>query len=396
MKSPLKALFLAQFLSAFVDNMILFLALGILQRDQYPDYYLPFVQSTFLAAYIIFSPWVGRFADKHPKSKVLIIGNAVKALGICLLFFGINPALSYGVVGIGAVIYSPAKYGILPWLTKGDDALLDANAKLESYTILAILLGSVAGGIFADVSIVLGLVISFLLYMASIAVNTAIPNDAGNPGITYENAIKRFISDTRELFVRPVSRFALIGCGSFWFSTSVLRIIILAWIPVTLAIVSNTQVSLIVATTGVGIVVGALLTPKILSVSTIHRTIVLGAALVACIISFIFIQDLYVTIFMLLFVGMFGGIYIVPMNTVLQEVGHQSIGAGKTIAVQNFVENIFMFVGMGAFTMAMQQKIGLGTSIFVVGMTLLAMVIYLATLRKKQADAFKKRHDNIF
>ena len=105
---PIRALLIGQFLSAFVDNMILFISLAIIKRDGYPEYYLPLVQSTFLLSYIVLSPWVGRFADKKPKMEVLITGNGVKALGIILLFFNCDPALSYAVVGIGAVIYSPA------------------------------------------------------------------------------------------------------------------------------------------------------------------------------------------------------------------------------------------------------------------------------------------------
>lgn len=106
--SPLQALLTAQFLSAFVDNMILFIVLAVIKRDGYPAYYLPFVQTTFLASYILLSPWVGRFADRNPKAEVLVAGNFVKAAGALLILFHGNPALSYAVVGIGAVIYSPA------------------------------------------------------------------------------------------------------------------------------------------------------------------------------------------------------------------------------------------------------------------------------------------------
>ncbi|KJS16944.1 MAG: hypothetical protein VR69_07160 [Peptococcaceae bacterium BRH_c4b] len=64
---PLNALLTAQFLSAFADNMILFITLAIIKRDAYPGYYLPLVQSAFLFSYVVFAPWVGRFADKKSK-----------------------------------------------------------------------------------------------------------------------------------------------------------------------------------------------------------------------------------------------------------------------------------------------------------------------------------------
>ncbi|HAK74344.1 MAG TPA: lysophospholipid transporter LplT, partial [Sporomusaceae bacterium] len=219
--SPLKALFTAQFLSAFVDNMILFIVLAIIKRDVYPDYYLPFVQTTFLASYILLSPWVGRFADRKPKSNVLIIGNIMKASGALLLLLHGNPALSYAIVGLGAVIYSPAKYGILPFLTRGEQELLRANSALESYTILAILTGSIVGGILSDISISLSLAACLVLYALSIVINTFIPKNPGNRSIRYQNAITEFGIDCVTLLRNRQSHYSLVGSGSFWLASAV-------------------------------------------------------------------------------------------------------------------------------------------------------------------------------
>lgn len=375
--SPLRALFTAQFVSAFVDNMILFIALGIIKRDGYPDYYLPFVQSTFLASYILLSPWVGRFADKKPKAKVLIIGNLVKTIGVVMMLFGFDPALSYGAVGIGAVIYSPAKYGILPFLTRGDDELLRANSGLESYTIIAILLGSVAGGILSDLSITLALVISLLLYCASIGVNTMIPYDPGNRFITYKNSIGEFFTDIGILLRNPQSHYSLIGTGSFWLASAVLRMIIFVWAPLTLGITSGTSISMIIAVTGVGIAIGAMVTPYLISIKTYGRTIWFGYIMAGCILSFLMVSTLEVAVIFLLLIGIMGGIYIVPMNTCLQQVGHHTVGEGKTIAVQNFVENLFMFLGVVLYTLGAKNGVTAHISIGATGVTLLLLVSYM-------------------
>jgi len=375
--SPLKALFTAQFLSALVDSMILLIALGIIKQNAYPDYYLPFVQATFLASYILFSPWVGRFADKNPKANLLMIGNFVKIIGVCMFLIHLDPALSYAVVGIGAVIYSPAKYGILPFLTQGDDELLRANSGLESYTILAILLGSVIGGALSDLSIPLALLISFLLYCASIAVNTMIPKDPGHPSITYKNSIREFCTDIKILLSNHQSHYSLIGTGSFWLASVVLRMIMFAWIPLTLGITSGTSIGLIVAVTGLGIAIGAVVTPYLISIKTYQRTIWVGYLLASCMLTFLLIHSLGMTIAFLLLIGMMGGIYIVPMNTCLQQVGHHTIGEGKTIAVQNFLENIFMFIGVSCYTLATKNEVNLNISIGVMGMILLLLVSYM-------------------
>lgn len=381
--SPLKALFTAQFLSAFVDNMILFIALGIIKRDAYPEYYLPFVQSIFLGSYIFLSPWVGRFADQKPKANVLIIGNLVKTIGVVMMMLGFDPALSYGAVGIGAVIYSPAKYGILPFLTRGDDELLRANSGLESYTIVAILLGSVAGGILSDQSIPLALGVSFLLYCASIGINTMIPKNPGNRSITYKNSISEFFADIKILLKNSQSHYSLIGTGSFWLASAVLRMIIFAWAPLVLGITSGTSISMIIAVTGVGIAMGAAITPHLISMKTYDRTLWFGYIMAGCILAFLMISSIQVAIVMLLFIGMAGGIYIVPMNTCLQQVGHNTIGEGKTIAVQNFVENIFMFLGVAVYTLAAKYEVSTYLSIGATGLTLLLLVSYMYLHLKK-------------
>lgn len=375
--SPLKALFAAQFLSAFVDNMILFVVLAIIKRDVYPDYYLPFVQSTFLASYIVFSPWVGRFADRTPKVKVLIIGNLVKAAGVLLLFINLNPAVSYAVVGLGAVIYSPAKYGILPFLTRSEDELLRANSGLESYTILAILAGSVAGGFLSDISVSLALAACLVLYGVSVAVNTVIPSNPGNRSIGYQNAISEFWTDTASLFRKPQSHYSLIGTGSFWLASAVLRMIIFAWAPAVLGIHNGTSISMIIAVTGVGIAVGAVITPYIISIRNYQRTLWFGCAMGGCILAFLVISSLPVAILFLLLTGILGGIYIVPMNACLQQIGQHSIGEGKTIAVQNFLENSFMFTGVGIYTLASKYGVTTQAAIGATGMVFLLLVGYM-------------------
>lgn len=381
--TPLAALLAAQFLSAFVDNMILFVVQAILLRDAYPDYVLPLVQSTFLAAYILLSPWVGRFADKRPKAQVLIIGNFIKLTGVLTLLAGFHPALCYGLIGVGSAVYSPAKYGILPFLTRDEPALLRANSQLESSTIIAILAGSVAGGCLADLSISGALLASALLYGASLAVNLLIPNDPGNPAIGYGDAVREFARDTGILLRKRESRYSLIGTGSFWMASAVLRLILFLWVPVTLGIGSMLQISLIIAVTGVGIAVGAIITPYLISIRTYERTLWYGFAMGGGILAFLLIHTLGPTVVALLLVGALGGIYIVPMNACLQQVGHHLIGAGKTIAVQNFMENSFMFLGVGAYTLATKDGLSVAASIGATGAAFLAMVTYLWLLSRR-------------
>lgn len=376
--SPIRALLAAQFISAFVDNMVLFLVRGILIHEGAPEYYLSLVQGTFLFSYIILAPIVGAFADRLPKAKVLLIGNGFKALGVVAMIMGMNPAFAYGLVGVGAVIYSPAKYGLLPWLTKSEPELLKANAHLEGTTILAILTGAIAGGYIADVSSWIGLISCILLYGASMAVTFWIPWDAGNPAIRYGKSIREFWREVKELFLDDGARFSLIGTGSFWMATAVLRLILFTWVPLQLGIHEGIYIGAIIGITGIGVALGAVTTPKLISLEKYTKTLYYGAAMGLCILGFLWVDHWAPTCLLLLVIGFLGGVYIVPMNACLQRIGHQTIGAGKTIAVQNLFENTYMFVGVAAYMDATRLGVSTDRSIGTVGVVFLLIVGVMA------------------
>src|SRR6202453_2946917 len=168
------AVLAAQFLSAMADNALLFATLALLKARLYPQWTEPLLQEFFVAAYILLAPFAGPFADALPKGRVMLISNGLKlagSLGICL---GVNPFLAYGLVGVGAAMYSPAKYGILSELTSADQ-LVKANGLMESSTIAAILIGAVAGGTLADWSVPAALALVTGCYGAAALSNLLMP-----------------------------------------------------------------------------------------------------------------------------------------------------------------------------------------------------------------------------
>ncbi len=124
----------AQFLSAFGDNALLFATLALLKAQFYPDWSQPVLQMVFVGAYILFAPFVGQIADSFAKGRVMMVANGLKLAGAAGICLGINPFVGYTLVGIGAAAYSPAKYGILGELTTGDK-LVKANGLMEASTI---------------------------------------------------------------------------------------------------------------------------------------------------------------------------------------------------------------------------------------------------------------------
>ncbi|MFY0544050.1 lysophospholipid transporter LplT [Brevibacillus sp. H7] len=390
---PLQALYFTQFLSAFADNMILFVIANLLRENGFSPALLALVSISFFLPYIVLAPIVGPFADKLPKSVVLVIGNLIKVLGVLLLFLMDHSSilllmLCYFTVGVGAVVYSPAKYGILPELTKNENELFHANARIEAYTIIAILTGIGGGGAIAAMTPPsVSSLICLALYSSSVLMTFFIPRINGNRNIRYGTEARRFFANLNQLMRKPETNFSLIGTGSFWMSSAVLRVAVLAWIPASLGIDPNSfSVSLILATTSIGIIIGAFLAPKLVPLHRFYRSVVYGVFMCMLILMFPWFHVTVVAILFLLLVGFMGGVFIVPMNTVLQEEGKKMVGSGQTIAIQNFIENVLMVVGSGIYYVIVYLGVSVSGAIVVQGLLLLLFLIYL----RNQSEQFKR------
>lgn len=378
---PLHSLVFTQFISAFADNVNFFIIIGIIMRQgtTNPEGYVLDIQMGFLLAYVVLAPLVGAYADRNAKTKVLFMGNLLKSIGITMLLFGLNPIICYAVLGIGAVVYSPAKYGILTELTHSEQGLLRANAMVEGTTILAILLGTVAGGILADISDLAGILTCLTGYIISLLFTLLIPRKPGNSAIRYGQSTKEFFADFKKLMVNSKTRFSLIGTGAFWLTASVTRIALIAWLPVNLGITNTTQQSMIIGVTAIGVVLSSLVTSKLVSAGKLYKSYIYGYLMVGLVVVAAFMNSLWITVVLLLLIGLFGGVFLIPLNTLLQEVGKDIIGPGKTIAIQNFVENSLTVSGLFLFKMLVATELPIQMSIVGIGVILLCFILYLTT-----------------
>ncbi|CAH2854960.1 lysophospholipid transporter LplT [Salmonella enterica subsp. enterica serovar Newport] len=344
----------AQFLSAFGDNALLFATLALLKAQFYPDWSQPVLQMVFVGAYILFAPFVGQIADSFAKGRVMMVANGLKlagAVGICL---GVNPFVGYTLVGIGAAAYSPAKYGILGELTTGDK-LVKANGLMEASTIAAILLGSVAGGVLADWHVIAALVACALAYAGAVAANLFIPKlVAARPGQSWRlSAMTRsFFSACVVLWRNGETRFSLVGTGLFWGAGVTLRFLLVLWVPVALGITDNATPTYLNAMVAVGIVVGAGAAAKLVTLETVSRCMPAGILIGVVVAIFSLQHALLPAYALLLLIGMLGGFFVVPLNALLQERGKKSVGAGNAIAVQNLGENSAMLLMLGLYSLA--------------------------------------------
>ena len=353
------AVICAQFLSAFGDNALLFATLALMKQQFYPEWSQPVMQMLFVGAYILFAPFVGQFADSFAKGRVMMVANGMKLVGAGCICFGVNPFLGYTLVGIGAAAYSPAKYGILGELTTGDK-LVKANGLMESSTIAAILLGSMAGGILADWHVLAALALCALVYGGAVVANLWIPKlPAARPGQSWRFTpmTHSFFSACKTLSRNGETRFSLVGTSLFWGAGVTLRFLLVLWVPVALGISNNAMPTYLNAMVAVGIVLGAGAAAKLVTLQTVSRCMPAGILIGVAVIFFTLQHALLPAFGLLLLLGVFGGFFIVPLNALLQERGKHTVGAGNAIAVQNLGENVAMLLMLGFYSMAVKAGI---------------------------------------
>lgn len=350
------AVIVAQFFSAFGDNALLFATLALLKNQFYPDWSQPILQMLFVVAYILLAPFVGQLADSFAKGRVMMLANGLKLLGALAICVGFNPFFGYTLVGIGAAAYSPAKYGILGELSR-DETLVKANGLMEGSTIAAILLGSVAGGVLADWHLLAALAICALTYALAVVANLFIPRlPAARAGESWHFVamVRRFLHACALLWRNGETRFSLLGTSLFWGAGVTLRFLLVLWVPVALGINDNSTPSTLNAMVAVGIVLGAGIAARLVTLNTVSRCMPAGILIGVMVVLFSLQNSLMNAYLLLVVTGALGGFFVVPLNALLQARGKQSVGSGNAIAVQNLGENSAMLLMLGFYTLAIK------------------------------------------
>ena len=374
----------AQFFSALADNAVLITAIALIKTQGLPNL-VPLLQETFVVPFILLAPFVGQIADAFPKGRVMLVANLLKLLGAIAMLAGLNPVTAYGLIGIGAATYSPAKYGILSQMF-GPARLVRANGMMEGSTIVAILLGVILGGWLADHSISWAFIGVMTSYALAALANLFIPSlPAENTKASFQPwmLVKKFMAALSLLAKNSDSRFSLLGTSMFWGSGTTLRLMLFAWVPVALLINDNQTPSNLMGTVSIGIVLGAVAAGLWVPLAKVNRALVGGLLLGPIILALAFTHAFNLALAVMIAIGISGGFFIVPLNALLQERGHETIGAGNALAVQNFAENIAMLVFVGGYSLASAAGIPVTTTIFVFGLMLIIFMSALAIFRLK-------------
>ena len=393
MKKGFHTIMAAQFFSSLADNALLVAAIELLKTSNAPAWQVPALTPMFALFYVILAPFVGAFADAVPKGKVMFISNSIKVIGCLMMLFGSHPLLAYAVVGLGAAAYSPAKYGILTELLPPSQ-LVKANGWIEGLTVGSIILGILLGGLMIDpklATVLLDLDLPLFdtsvdtapevaiawmvaVYIVAAGFNLYIPRTeaalqplSGGP----PTLIRDFSQCNAQLWRDKLGQISLATTTLLWGVFGNLRVIVFAWAAVALGY-NTSQASKLAGVVVIGSAAGAVIASAYMRLDKATSVIPLGIVMGLLVIGLNLISNVIVAAPFLIVLGVLSGFLVVPMNALLQHRGHNLMGAGRSIAVQNFNEQACI-LGLGAFYAGM-TKVGLSayTAIAIFGLVVAA------------------------
>lgn len=394
-----------QFLGAFGDNFVLAAILGPLTfqmlsgqiTEQQVNAQNTLFSAVFFVPFILLAPIAGFLNDRWPKTHGLFGGNALKLAGTAIGFIGVWlhagdfhasrlwQVAGYTVIGLGACVYSPAKYGVLPEILPAE-RLVKANGMVEMLTLIAILGGLWGGATLYDHvrSLPLCYGATAALYAAALLFNAAMTRTPCDPATKLRASAGAFGRSLAALVRHPRLGRVLLGCGLFWFAGAVLRSNLQGWgldalRTAGVATITNQRLALLKIGLILGVVGGSLLAGQLHRVGDLSWArrygglLAIGIGLLGLVGGH---AGIAVAVGLLIAAGLASGLLLIPLNAALQ---HESDPArlGKTIAVQNFTDYTSMLIGAGFMQLCTQFDL-LANQVFVaLGVTLALCAVAL-------------------
>jgi len=359
----------------------------------------------FILPFVLFSGMAGQLADRYDKTAVL---KAVKAFEIFIMAVaGIGfAAKSIGILlgalfmmGMHSTFFAPAKYGILPEVLR-ESELVGGNALVEMGTFLAILLGTLLAGLLAGHGHI-GIITATLIAIAIVgfAMSLAIPKAApAAPDLridwrpwtsAWDNI--RAARESRAVFL------SILGISWFWFYGA----LVLAQLPAYAKNVlggSEEVVTLMLVIFSAGIGIGSLLCERLSG-----KKVEIGLVPFGSIGLTVFAVDLYfatprtpspvpldasafiamdgawrVLIDMGL-IGIFGGLFIVPLYALVQQRSRRAV-MSRVIGANSILNAVFMVAAAGLAALGLQLGLTIPQLLLLVGILNAVVAIYIYTL----------------
>jgi MFS family permease len=400
MKRGFYTIMAAQFFSSLADNALLVAAIALLMQLAGPAWMIPLLKFFFVISYVALAAFVGAFADSMPKGRVMFITNAVKVVGcFTMLFYAqLSPPgapgftmvlVAYAIVGLGAAAYSPAKYGILTELL-APQQLVVANGWIEATTVGSIILGTVLGGALVSSKVAstllaidiphietsidspaeAAILIIGTFYVVAAIFNLYIPDTGVDHRVLKKNPFylaHDFYHCVTLLWRDRLGQISLATTTLFWGAGATLQFIVLKWAETALGY-SLSQATLLQGVVAIGIAAGAVVAAKFVPLRRSVDVLPVGIMMGLVVIVMIFVRDVRIAIPLMILIGGFAGFFVVPMNALLQHRGHILMGAGHSIAVQNFNENLSILVMLALYAAMIKADLSIYTVIVLFGL----------------------------
>ena len=423
MKPGFYTIMAAQFFSSLADNALLIASIALLVMLEAPPEVTPMLKFFFTISYVALAAFVGAFADSRPKGKVMFYTNSIKIAGCLLLLFSeyitfgkgedyYIVLVAYGLVGLGAAAYSPAKYGILTELLPAEKLVI-ANGWIEGLTVASIVLGTVAGGLLinpkvSDALLAMDIVLFFegvdsapeaamvviaLFYVIAAVFNLYIPDTGARYARQSTNPVKLvadFVHCFKTLWRDKLGQISLAVTTLFWGAGATLQFIVLKWAETQLGLPLD-KGAILQGVVAVGIAIGAVTAARFVPLKKSLQVLPFGVAMGFVVMLMVFIHSTAMAYVLCVLIGALAGYFVVPMNALLQHRGHVMLSAGHSIAVQNFNENLNILLMLGVYALMIRSNFSINTVIvmfglFVSGTMALVMVWNRSNHRKQNID----------
>jgi MFS family permease len=405
--------FWTQFFGAANDNVfknafvvfVTFEAAGRLAVDA--GMIVNLIGAVFILPFMLFSATSGQLADKYEKSRLI---RAIKLLEIAIMTIGLagfvlgSVALLFvalALLGIHSTLFGPAKYAILPQHLS-DEELVGGNGLVEAGTFVAILLGTIAGGLVVAVKpdgarFAGALVIA--IAVAGWLVSRRIPY---TPAVAPQLVINwnPFTETWRNLVIareNSVVWRSMLGISWFWFYGA----IYLAQLPAfTQRVLGGDEhvFTLLLALFSIGIGIGSLLCERLsgrrvevglvplgsigLSLFAVDLWLAarhMSAAVPAGITAFIAVAAHWRVAIDIVLLGVFGGFYTVPLYALIQARSQPSHRA-RIIAANNILNALFIIASAAVAIALLSAGVSIPQLFLVVGIMNALVALYIYTL----------------
>lgn len=401
-------LLVVQFISTLADNAFLIVAIARVIELAAADWVTPVLKLSFVMFYVLLAPFVGPFSDAFPKGKVMLIANFLKVCAVGLMLSGVDPIIAIGLAGLGAAIYAPAKYGLITELIPAGD-LVKANGFFEGTTVCAVILGTALGGLLVSPlmnqysipsgiwpldNITTSLTVGMLSLLVLNGLATLLSFSIADSGARYAShsihpvlLCRRFFSENMILWRDSLGGLSMLVTTLLWGVGATLQLIVLRWANESLGLPLD-QAAYLQGITAVGVIAGAILASRFVTLASAVTLIPLGIALGLLVPVMLAVNSVLQAGLLLIVVGAVAGYFVVPMNALLQHRGCTLLTAGRSIAVQGFNENAGMLAMLAIYAAATATQISLDALIwcFAAMVTLGMTAIYLVQQKKRGMD----------